>query len=63
MQERQEHCDIACFFSATALLQTSCAYDMFILDIQIPEQDGLTLAKKQPPYDFLVSYSGCFIGY
>lgn len=46
MQEKKEHCEIECFFSATALLQTSCVYDIFLLDIQMPEQDGLTLAKK-----------------
>ncbi|WP_018751303.1 LytR/AlgR family response regulator transcription factor [Paenibacillus sanguinis] len=46
MQEKKEHYEIECFFSAATLLQTSCAYDMFFLDIQMPEQDGLTLAKK-----------------
>lgn len=44
--EKEEHCEIECFFRAAELLQTSCSYDIFFLDIQMPEQDGLALAKK-----------------
>ncbi len=46
VEETEEHCEIECFFSAAELLQTSCSYDLFFLDIQMPEQDGLALAKK-----------------
>lgn len=46
VEERKERCEIECFFSATELLQTSCSYDIFFLDIQMPEQDGLALAKN-----------------
>ncbi|MEA4919912.1 MAG: LytTR family DNA-binding domain-containing protein [Clostridiaceae bacterium] len=46
MDSQKEHYEIKCFFSAAALLKTSCAFDLFFLDIQMPEQDGITLAKK-----------------
>ncbi len=46
MHVLKEHCEIKCFISATQLLKTSCSHDLFLLDIQMPEQDGITLAKK-----------------
>jgi DNA-binding LytR/AlgR family response regulator len=46
MDEREEPCEITCFFSAAELLQTPCFFDLFFLDIQMPEQDGIALAKK-----------------
>ena len=46
MEDWKEHCETECFFSAAELMQTSCAYDLFFLDIQMPEQDGITLAKR-----------------
>lgn len=46
MEEWKERCETECFFSAAELFQTSCAYDIFFLDIQMPEQDGITLAKQ-----------------
>ena len=44
--KKKEHFEIECFFSAAKLLRTSCAYDIFFLDIQMPEQNGLELAKQ-----------------
>lgn len=46
MENWKEHCEIKCFFSAMELLQTPCTFDLFFLDIQMPEQDGIALAKK-----------------
>lgn len=46
MENWKERCEIKCFFSAMELLQTPCAFDLFFLDIQMPEQDGIALAKK-----------------
>lgn len=46
MDEWKEPCEIECFFSAAGLLQTPCFFDLFFLDIQMPEQDGIALAKK-----------------
>jgi DNA-binding LytR/AlgR family response regulator len=46
MQDIKEHCKIECFFSAAQLLKTDCSYQLFLLDIQMPKQDGITLAKK-----------------
>ncbi len=46
MESIRECCEIACFSSAAELLQTPCAFDIFFLDIQMPKQDGLMLAKK-----------------
>lgn len=46
MGELKEPCEIKCFFSAAQLLQAPYSYDLLFLDIQMPEQDGITIAKK-----------------
>lgn len=45
MEEWKEPCEIKCFLSAAELLQTPCSFDLFFLDIQMPKQDGIALAK------------------
>lgn len=46
MDAWKENYEIACFLSAAELLQSSHCFDIFLLDIQMPIQDGLELAKK-----------------
>ncbi len=46
MASLKEDCEVKCYFGAAELLAETCTFDLFFLDIQMPERDGIALAKK-----------------
>lgn len=46
MDVRTETCEVVCFYSAAGLLETPRSFDLFFLDIQMPDKDGIALARK-----------------
>lgn len=52
MEQQQERCRVTCYTNAVRLLCSPLDFDLIFLDIQMPNLDGIALAKKLRQKDF-----------